>query len=52
MRVKGYNLLEEITNGILITLAYAFFKLLGDKESLQNLFMSIYGIKKPVKNKR
>lgn len=52
MRAKGYNSLEEITKGILITLAYFFFKLLGDKESFENLFISIYGIKKSVKNKR
>ncbi|MCB2286682.1 hypothetical protein LGK99_06130 [Clostridium algidicarnis] len=52
MRRKEYNSLERITNSILITLAYFFFKLLGDKESFENLFINIYGIKKPVKNKR
>ncbi len=52
MRIKEYNLLERIGISILIPLTYVFFKLLGDKESFENLFMNIYGIRQPIKNKK
>lgn len=48
MRIKEYNLLEKIGISILIPLAYV----LGDKESFENLFMNIYGIRQPIKNKK